>query len=135
MILQGRRIFYVEDNVSNRAIAQLILEREGAIVGFERWGRDQTIKKLRDFAPVDVILLDLMLPNKATGYDVMAAIRENRDFDSVPVVAVSAADPSIEIPKTRACGFAGFISKPIVLQLFAQQIATILKGEQLWFAQ
>jgi CheY-like chemotaxis protein len=132
MKLEGKRIFYVEDDVKNRSLVQIILEQAGATIGFERWGKDQTLPRLRAFAPVDLILLDLMLPRGVTGYDVFDAIRAEPEFAHVPIVAISASDPSIEIPRTRARGFAGFISKPIDLQSFPTQISTLINGQQIW---
>lgn len=133
MHLQGKRVFIVEDNVGNRAIAQLVLEQNGAVVQMDRWGRD-TIAKLQRFDPVDVILMDLMLPDGISGYDIHDQIRELPKFDHTPIVAVSAANPPEAIPETQAHGFSGFISKPISLPLFAQQIADIIAGEQIWYS-
>ncbi len=132
MLLAGKRIFYIEDDNKNRAIAQMILEREGAAMGFERWGRSELIARLAAFMPVDLILLDLMLPHGVTGYDVFDAIRSQPGFEHTPIVALSASDPAIEVPKTQARGFAGFISKPISLTTFPQQIVSLISGEHIW---
>src|SRR5687768_4055245 len=99
MLLKDKRIFYVEDDLKNRAIIQMILERAGAKVGFERWGREDTVIRLREFAPIDLILLDLMFPRDVSGYDIFDAIRACGEFQDVPIIAVSASDPSIEIPR------------------------------------
>lgn len=129
--LKNKRIFIIEDNLNNRAIMQLLLERQGAVVGFERWG-NETLQRLKAFEPVDIILLDLMFPNNITGYDVFDQIRSEPGYNHVPVVAVSASDPSEAIPKTREKGFAGFISKPIRNNVFVSQISSVLEGNQIW---
>ncbi len=134
MLLQGKRIFYVEDDVKNKTITQVILEQVGATFAFERWGND-VVSKIKAYMPVDLILLDLMLPHGITGYDVFEAIRREPEFLRVPIVAVSASDPSIEIPRTRARGFDGFIGKPIDLRMFPQQIADVLNGKHIWYAR
>jgi CheY-like chemotaxis protein len=133
VVLNGKRIFYVEDDVKNRAIAQMILEQAGATVGFERWGREDTLTKLRAFLPIDLILLDLMFPNNVTGYDIFDAIQRDLTLASIPIVAISASDPTIEIPRARQKGFKGFISKPINLKQFPLQIAGYMRGENLWY--
>ena len=130
--LQDKRIFYVEDDLKNRAVVQMILEMEGATIGFERWGRKETVDKIRDFKPVDLILLDLMFPRGVTGYDVFEHIREEADLATIPIVAISASDPAIEIPKTRKKGFSGFISKPVSVHTFAEHINTVLDGDTVW---
>jgi CheY-like chemotaxis protein len=130
-LLQDKRIFLVEDNLGNRAIMQMILEQHGAKIGFERWGTD-TISRLKHFAPIDLILLDLMFPHNITGYEIFDDIRQNQDFHHIPIVAVSASEPAISIPKTQAHGFAGFIPKPIDIDKFPKQIASILRKEPVW---
>jgi CheY-like chemotaxis protein len=131
MKLEGKRIFIVEDNLANRAIEQMLLEQDGAKIAFERWGTE-TVKKLRQFMPVDVILLDLMFPGGITGYDVFKDIRSYPEFRHIPIIAVSASDPSSAIPQTRNCGFSGFISKPIEFDFFSRQVADVIQGKSIW---
>jgi CheY-like chemotaxis protein len=132
MILLGKRVFIVEDNIANRAIEQLLLEQHGAKTAIERWGTD-TVERLRAFMPTDVILLDLMFPDNITGYDIFDDIRAHTEFDHIPIVAVSASDPNSAIPLTKSRGFAGFISKPINMNLFTQQIFSIINQESVWY--
>ncbi|MBC8098045.1 MAG: response regulator [Armatimonadetes bacterium] len=134
MLLKGKRVFYVEDDLNNRAIVQMMLEREGASMSFERWGRADTVTRLTAFMPVDLILLDLMFPQGVTGYDVYDAIRTHSEFDAIPIIAISASDASVEIPKVRARGFTGYISKPINFRMFPSQILAILNGQPVWHA-
>lgn len=129
--LHGKRIFVVEDNIQNRIIVQLALSKTGALLEFDRWGTD-TVSKLDDFAPIHLILLDLMFPNNLTGYSIFEQIRAQPRFASVPIVAVSAAEPAIAVPKCRQMGFAGFIAKPFDADLFPGYMETLLHGEHLW---
>jgi CheY-like chemotaxis protein len=131
MLLQGKRIFVVEDDPSNLAIITTILRRYGASVPFETWGSG-TVDKLRSILPIDLILLDLALPRGLTGYDVFDAIKEVPDLKDIPVVLVTAADPTIEMVKARAKGINGFISKPLSYATFGKAIAAILDGEEVW---
>lgn len=133
MLLSGKRIFVVEDNLENRVIVQMILGLHGAVIEFDRWGRDTT-HKLASFAPVDLILLDLMFPHGVTGYDIFDTIRRNRAYDFVPIIAVSASDPASAIPRCQEKGFAGFISKLIATDLFPAQLEQIMQGQQVWYS-
>ena len=132
MYLQNKRVFILEDNLENKAIAQMLLEFAGAQVMVDRWGLE-TLTHLRKFTPVDVILLDLMLPGQVTGYDVFIQIRQQRDFDNIPIIAVSAADVSVAVPKVQELGFSGFISKPVDFRFFAYQIKQVIDGERIWY--
>lgn len=133
MLLGNKHIFIVEDNTQNRVIYQIVMVRNGAHVEFDRWGRDtlNTMKRLRK---IDLIILDLMLPSGESGYDIFEQIRAVPEYNDVPIIAVSAADPSTAIPKAQAMGFSGFIAKPINDDLFPDQIARIIAGEAVWYA-
>lgn len=132
MLLNNTRILIVEDNAMNRAVFQIALGTNGASVIFDRWGR-QAIKKIAEHKP-DLIILDLMLPNGDSGYDIFNEIRSHPSYASIPIVAVSASEPSVAIPKTKAAGFSGFIAKPIDEECLPDQLAQILAGEAVWSA-
>jgi CheY-like chemotaxis protein len=131
MILQGKNIFIVEDNQQNRVVFQMSLIRHGATVEFERCGRD-TVYALSGKLHIDLICLDLMLAHNVSGFDLFQQIRAIPSYNNIPIVAVSAMDPAIAVPKVRALGFSGFIAKPINNQLFPKQLAKLLAGESVW---
>ncbi|MEO8608008.1 MAG: response regulator [Chloroflexota bacterium] len=133
MLLKGKHIFIVEDNMQNRVIFQMSFIRHGAVVDFERRGRE-TLARLNELAEVDLIILDLMLAEGVSGFDLYDEIRALPKFAKTPIVAVSAMDPGIAIPKTLSKGFSGFIAKPIDNHLFPKQILKIIEGEPLWYA-
>lgn len=133
MVLNRKRIFVVEDNLENRVVLRMTLGKVGAIVEFDQWGRS-TLARLNAFAPVDLILLDLMLGFSASGYQIFDEIRADPAWQSVPIVAVSATNAADAIPRCMAQGFQGFIAKPIDLDQFPQQLARALAGEPIWYA-
>lgn len=133
MYLAGKRIFVVEDNALNRVVFTMTLKIHGAQVEFDRWG-DSTLMRMKVFDRVDLIILDLMLQGGISGYDVFQEIRSTPEYAAVPIIAVSAADPSVALPKTQQLGFNGFIAKPLDDELFPKQVARILSGERVWFA-
>ena len=112
MSLRGKHILIIEDNVLNRVVYQITLGVEGANLVFDRKGRD-AIVQLQMSLDWDLIILDLMLYGGISGFDVFKDIRALPAYNHVPIVAVSASDPSTAIPKARELGFSGFISKPI----------------------
>jgi CheY-like chemotaxis protein len=134
MLLKNKRIFYIEDDLMNRAVVKTMLELNGAQFAFDSWGNERIFNKLRHFMPIDLILLDLMLPHNVSGYNVYDAVCAEPDLSHIPIVMVSAADPSIEMPRARRRGFAGYISKPIDVQIFANQIAAFFENGSIWAA-
>jgi len=132
MKLTGKRIFLVEDNPGNAAIIQMLLEQEGAKVLRGGRGGSETIALLQKYLPLDIVLLDLMLPQGLTGYDVFDAIRAQPGTQRIPIVAVSASVPADTIPHVRRKGFNGFIAKPVDFMLFGDQVRSIMEGKAVW---
>jgi CheY-like chemotaxis protein len=132
LLLNNRHIFIVEDNLENRVIFQMSLIKQGAIVDFERWGRD-AVRRVKASSHIDLIVLDLMLKDGKSGLDLCDEIRALPRFASIPIVAVSAMDPSVAIPNIRTRKFNGFIAKPIDSRLFPKQIYALLEGQHVWY--
>ncbi|MCP4359451.1 MAG: response regulator [Chloroflexi bacterium] len=132
MNLVGKNFFLLEDDPVNFSIIRTILRKEGAFSTLDHWG-DTTLKNMLNYpTKFDMILLDIMLPGKKSGYDVFDAIKEIPELNDIPIVAVTASDPDIEIPKARAKGFDGYISKPIDRRRLPEQLIAILEGKSIW---
>src|SRR5579871_3198200 len=129
-LLENKRIFIVEDNAAYIAIASIYLRYEGATVESERWGHNVTDILLKHL-PIDVILMDLLLARNTSGFDVFDQIRSTPQLRNIPIIAVSAADPEVAMPRAQKMGFAGFISKPISPSL-VKYVAAVLDGKNVW---
>ncbi|MCA9881512.1 MAG: response regulator [Anaerolineae bacterium] len=133
MRLKDKEIFVVEDDVRNRIVYKMLFTKEGARVEFDRWGRTSVSQLHLSQRHIDLIILDLMLPGMS-GYEVITQIRSDERYADIPIVAVSASEPNVAIPKAQEAGFDGFISKPINDELFVNQMLQIMQGEKVWFA-
>lgn len=131
--LTGKRILIVEDDVTNMSVYRAVLKRSGATV-IQDFYNTNTVNTLKQFMPVDVMLLDLMLRHQVSGYDIFNELKQVPELKNIPVIAVSAADPELEIPKAKAMGFAGFIGKPIDPFEFPDQILACLSGQKIWYS-
>ena len=79
----------------------------------------------------NIIFLDLNLP-RTNGYEIITKIRRDDKLKGVLVVAVTAGDADMEIPKCKEAGFNAFIGKPISRLRFPRQLRRILSGEEVW---
>jgi len=132
VVLKDKHIFVVEDDAMNLAVIRTILKRAGAAVPFDHWG-DTTLNRILAYPfKIDAILLDIMLPNQISGYDIFDAIRSTPELQNIPIIAVTASDPDIEMNKARAKGFDGYISKPLDRVKFAYQISAVINGQEIW---
>jgi CheY-like chemotaxis protein len=132
MLLAGKYIFVLEDDVTNLAIMTSILQRNGATVYCDVWGAS-TVLQMKALKKLDIIVLDLMLQRtKLSGYSIYDQIRSEPKLAHIPVILVTAADADIEVPTAKKKGFNGYISKPINRLEFSQQVADVLEGKEVW---
>lgn len=80
------------------------------------------------FRRFDVIFLDLEMP-KADGFEVLRTLKGNLGVD-MPIIAYTVH--TSEIHKAMEEGFDGFLGKPLIKELFPQQLERILKREPVW---
>ena len=131
MDLQGKKVYLVEDNVDNIYVL-LALFRKYGMSTIVDWFAKGNARKLLKSLPVDLIALDLMLPGSRSGYDIFQELRQLSELDDIPIIAISATEPSLGIAKTQELGFSGFIGKPIDYDLFPRQLEAILEGKKIW---
>jgi len=124
-------VLVVEDNVSNFVLIARLL----AFMGVEKcewkttgWG---VVEFANTMARVDLILMDLRLPHE-DGYEALRQIRANSHLKDTLVVVVTAQGSAAEMQKAREAGFNGFITKPLDVDRFPEQIGSILNGEAIW---
>lgn len=81
------RILVVDDNASNRELLKRRLERQGHAVLLAAGG-GQALTMTKE-APVDLILLDLMMPD-VNGFDVLRTLKQDPVRRDIPVIMISA---------------------------------------------
>jgi two-component system cell cycle response regulator DivK len=121
----------VEDDAGGMAIIGVMMRYLGMKAYLNTTG-EGVVELARSMKPPpQIIFLDLNLP-RTTGYEILKKIRADEKLKNVLVVAVTAQDADIEIPKCKAAGFDGFIGKPISRSRFPRQVRRILSGEPVW---
>jgi len=78
----------------------------------------------------DLVLLDVVMP-QMSGYEVCRAIRANPATQLLPVVMVTALDPSEERVKGIEAGADDFLSKPINQPELLARVKSLLRIQQL----
>jgi signal transduction histidine kinase/CheY-like chemotaxis protein len=121
---QGR-VLIVDDNRTNLMLGRMILESLGLDVQEAEDGASAVSRAHGE--PYDLVLMDLNMP----GMDGLDATREIRKFapaDKLPVVALTAYASSAERERCAAAGMNGYLTKPIVRDRLAEQLAAWLEG-------
>lgn len=128
-ILTNKRVLVFEDDFNNIQVYKVALENDGATVKiFVGGGMDEITALL----PLDLIIMDLMIPGGMDGFDFYQALQEIEELNNIPTVAISATSDESAFAKAKEMGFAGYISKPIESETFPAQIASIIDGEKVW---
>ena len=104
------RVLIVEDNEHAAYLLRTLLERAGYSVIVSPDGRD-ALAKLASMEPVDLVMLDLMLPY-VSGYQVLIEARQNPKWQRVPIVVVTARTLEMDAVRALETGANDFIRKP-----------------------
>lgn len=100
----------VEDNEHVAYMLEFMLERAGYDVILAANGRDAQAA-VTNIEPVDVVLLDLMLPY-VSGYQLIGEIRDDHDWQYVPIVVLSGKVLEDDIVKALDLGANDYVTKP-----------------------
>ncbi|MBN1679650.1 MAG: response regulator [Anaerolineae bacterium] len=119
------RILYVEDNRDNLILVQRILRSEGCeVVG--AFSAVEGIRMAEKHRP-DLILMDINMP-EMDGLTATNHLRQIPDLDDVPIVALTANVMRDVLEETNAAGCDGFITKPIDIDRFPEQVFSFLRN-------
>jgi len=110
-VVAGKNVLVVDDDVRNIFSLTSMLEDHGMIVRFAENGK-QAIEQLKKDPNVDVILMDIMMP-EMDGYETTKAIRGMDRFKTLPIIALTAKAMKGDREKTIAAGASDYITKPV----------------------
>ncbi len=127
---QLKNILIVEDNPSNYLLIARILNHEEIHCEWKTSGFE-VVEFAKSLSDIDLILMDIRLPYE-NGYQAFSKIRETKEFDKIPIIAVTAESSIEEMAKAKKAGFEGFIGKPINPDIFYNQILTVFNGGEVW---
>lgn len=115
-VLESRRILIVEDDVRNIFALSAVLEPHGAKIEIARNGRESLHileESLRaDDRLIDLVLMDIMMP-EMDGLTAMRAIRERPEWDTLPIIALTAKAMKNDQEQALAAGANDYMAKPL----------------------
>jgi two-component system phosphate regulon response regulator PhoB len=82
------------------------------------------LEKAGEILP-DLILLDVMMP-LMTGFEVLAALKENEKTRNIPILMVTAQSKEDEVLKGLELGADDYITKPFSPNELAARVKTVL---------
>lgn len=119
------RVLLVDDEPDNLEVVAETLEFHGATVKTAANGQ-LALDALKDFKP-DVILLDLSMP-VMDGWQTLRHLRENPETRILPIISLSAHAIVGDKERALQVGFDAYVTKPINVPTFIQDLKTALES-------
>ncbi|MEH1820468.1 MAG: response regulator [Nostoc sp.] len=110
-VLANRKILIVDDDLRNIFALTSFLESYQMQVLFAENGRDG-IEKLQTNPDINIVLMDIMMP-EMDGYETTRAIRQQQQFRSLPIIALTAKAMPGDKEKCIEAGASDYITKPV----------------------
>jgi CheY-like chemotaxis protein len=126
--LVGGRVLVVDDERMNRMLARRPIEADGHTVLEAENGR--TALELLRSEPVDVVLLDLVMP-ELDGYATLEQIKADPALRHVPVIVVSAVDQLASVVRCIEMGATDYLTKPFEVAILRARLEASLSAKRL----
>jgi len=115
------KICLVEDELNLQNLVKKYLEKEN----YEVFTFEKGIDVINSDIEFDLYILDIMLKDDITGYDIIKHIRTNND--RVPIIFTSARDQDIDKIMGLELGSDDYITKPYSLKELVLRVNNIIK--------
>ncbi|WP_374723837.1 response regulator [Calidifontibacillus erzurumensis] len=112
-LIAGKKVLLVDDDMRNIFSLTTALEMNKMVVVFAENGKE-AIEILQNQRDIDLVLMDIMMP-VMNGYDAIKAIRNMEEYQSLPIIALTAKAMKHDREKCLEAGASDYISKPVNL--------------------
>ena len=119
----AKRILIIEDDKATASLLRDNLEYEGFVVETSENGHD-VLGSVKRFMP-DLLLLDLMLPHGADGFEICRALHESPT--RVPVIILSARAQKEDRIRGLTLGADDYVTKPFALDELLARVHAVLR--------
>lgn len=119
-------VLIVEDDPSIAQLLEFMMRREGFASQTCRDGRAAEQRILDAAPPPALVVMDVMLPY-TDGFELLALIRRQPLWQSVPVLMLSAKSQEHDIVRAIDAGSAGYVVKPFQPQELMARVRNLLR--------
>jgi len=110
-VLSAKTILVVDDDLRNIFTITSLLEHYNMKVLYAEGGKDG-IEQLKNNPEIDLVLMDIMMPGM-DGYETMQRIRKNKQYQKLPIIALTAKAMKGDREKCLEAGASDYITKPV----------------------
>ena len=112
-MFDGKKVLIVDDDVRNIFALTSVLEAHGMDVVFAENGRDAHRDARVDDPDIDLVLMDVMMPEHGRLRDDARDPRACRSSATLPIIALTAKAMKGDREKCIAAGASDYITKPV----------------------
>ncbi len=120
-------VVIVDDEPDNVGVVELVFQFHGATVRTATSAAD-CLKLIEKTIPT-VLLVDIQMP-VMSGYELIQVIRSRAEWQTMPVIAVTAHVKDEDREQIMTAGFDGYIGKPISVTTLADEVLDILRDRK-----
>lgn len=110
-VFANKTILVVDDDMRNVFALTNLLEDKGVSVIVARDGIE-SLDKLAAHKHIDLVLMDIMMP-RMDGFEAMSRIRENSQYEALPIIALTAKAMKGDRSKCIEAGANDYLAKPV----------------------
>ena len=118
------RILVVEDLADLRKLVSLTLRTQGHEL-VEAASATEALAALASCVP-DIVLLDVMLPGHANGFDLCRQIKSDERLRSAKVVVMTASDQAEQRERATQAGADHYVAKPFSPRHLRELVASLM---------
>ncbi len=119
-----QRVLIVDDERVNRTVLAAVLKDENQVI-LAKSG-EQALERLSIDAEIDLILLDVMMP-EMDGYEVLRRIKANDATKDIPVMFITALSSVVDEEHGLTLGAVDYIGKPFSPSIVRARVSNLLR--------
>lgn len=110
-LFKDKKVLAVDDDIRNLFALTRLLQEQGVEVLRAEDGQ-KALKLLETESDVSLVLTDIMMPGM-DGYELIRRIRKQKQFEELPIIALTAKAMKEDRAKCIAAGASDYIAKPV----------------------
>ncbi|MBT5733387.1 response regulator [bacterium] len=123
-------ILAVDDNKNNTDLLDKRLTKKGHEVFIANNGKDALLRLSIDRNQIDVILLDIVMP-EMNGFEVLKYLKNDKRYFEIPVIMISSMDDTDSIYRCIENGADDYITKPFDKSILDARISSCIEKKHL----
>ncbi len=114
------RALIVDDSSTMRSVLRMTLRGVG-VETLEAGDGCEALQRLRDFGPVDFMLVDWNMP-RMNGFEFLQAARQDHQHDPTKIIMVTTETELSQVQSALRCGANEYIMKPFTRDAVVEKL-------------